>query len=241
MLEEVFDDIADTFSDVKRGNGKSLLLIGGIAILLFVLFKNNNNASNRSEVVYTYSSYPSAEKNAEVIIDSLYDSLQYSEQNIMDKIDENFVATNDYINEGLQKQEDLSNKIYDDTMANFDDLATNINKVSQKVDSVDKTVNKINSTVTTTNKNVSTIKSTISKAGTTSNTAVSNKKTTNYYTKSSYKGNSIVDGLKSIGVNSSYSYRQKIAKANGISNYKGTASQNTSLLNKLKKGTLIKV
>ena len=55
---------------------------------------------------------------------------------------------------------------------------------------------------------------------------------------SSYK--SIVDALKSINVDSSYSYRKKIAKANGISAYLGTAVQNTKLLTKLKAGTLIK-
>ena len=50
---------------------------------------------------------------------------------------------------------------------------------------------------------------------------------------------SIVDGLKSIGEESSYEYRSTIAKVNGISNYSGTAAQNTEMLNKLKNGTLI--
>ena len=51
---------------------------------------------------------------------------------------------------------------------------------------------------------------------------------------------SIVDALKSIGVDSSFSYRKKIATANGISSYLGTPVQNTKLLTKLKAGTLIK-
>lgn len=57
-----------------------------------------------------------------------------------------------------------------------------------------------------------------------------------------YDGNSgsIVDALKAIGVDSSYSYRSKIAAANGISGYSGSASQNVTLLNKLKSGSLIK-
>ncbi len=50
---------------------------------------------------------------------------------------------------------------------------------------------------------------------------------------------SIVEALKSIAVDSSYSYRAKIAAANGISGYSGTAAQNTQMLNKLKSGTLI--
>lgn len=54
---------------------------------------------------------------------------------------------------------------------------------------------------------------------------------------SSYKGNSLVDYLKSISVNSSYANRKKLAMQNGISNYRGTVSQNTKLLNKLRSNT----
>ena len=54
------------------------------------------------------------------------------------------------------------------------------------------------------------------------------------------KETSLVDALKSIGVNSSFSNRKKIAEANGISAYIGTPVQNTKLLVKLKAGTLIK-
>lgn len=51
---------------------------------------------------------------------------------------------------------------------------------------------------------------------------------------SNYKGNSIVDYLKSIGVDSSYKNRKKLAKENGINNYTGTANQNLKLLEKLR-------
>lgn len=53
-------------------------------------------------------------------------------------------------------------------------------------------------------------------------------------------GTGIADALNSIGADGSFAHRQKIAAANGISNYKGTASQNTQLLNLLKAGKLIK-
>ncbi len=62
-----------------------------------------------------------------------------------------------------------------------------------------------------------------------------------YYKACSSKYNSIVLALNSIGVNSSYAYRKKIAEKNGIKNYRGTANQNIEMLNKLKKGKLIKV
>ena len=51
---------------------------------------------------------------------------------------------------------------------------------------------------------------------------------------------SIVNALKAIGENSTFAYRSKIAKANGINGYIGTAKQNTTMLNLLKQGKLIK-
>src|SRR5690625_4220219 len=51
---------------------------------------------------------------------------------------------------------------------------------------------------------------------------------------SEYTGGSIVYYLKSIGQSSSFNHRKKLAKQHGIKNYKGTASQNTRLLNALR-------
>lgn len=51
---------------------------------------------------------------------------------------------------------------------------------------------------------------------------------------------SIVECLRSIGVDSSYSYRQKIASKNRIANYRGSAPQNDKLVSLGKKGKLIK-
>lgn len=51
-----------------------------------------------------------------------------------------------------------------------------------------------------------------------------------------YTGNSVVDYLKSQGQDSSYSARKKLATSMGISNYSGTASQNTQLLKALRNG-----
>lgn len=60
-----------------------------------------------------------------------------------------------------------------------------------------------------------------------------------YFPACSSSFTSLVDALKSIGVNSSYDYRKTIAIANGISDYSGTAEQNTKLLTLLKAGKLI--
>jgi hypothetical protein len=61
-----------------------------------------------------------------------------------------------------------------------------------------------------------------------------------YYPACSSSFTSIVEALNSIGVDSSLANRKTIAALNGISNYSGTAEQNNELLNKLKKGELIK-
>ena len=60
-----------------------------------------------------------------------------------------------------------------------------------------------------------------------------------YYQKPNYTGVSIAAALSTIGVDSSYAHRAKIAAANNIKNYTGTAAQNTQMLNLLKQGKLI--
>lgn len=50
---------------------------------------------------------------------------------------------------------------------------------------------------------------------------------------SGYSGVSIVDGLKSVGADSSFSYRKTIAEQLGIQGYSGTAGQNLEMLRKL--------
>ena len=62
----------------------------------------------------------------------------------------------------------------------------------------------------------------------------------NYFPKVASSETSIVNALNSIGVDSSFAYRTSVATANGISNYTGTAAQNTQLLNLLKQGLLIR-
>lgn len=61
-----------------------------------------------------------------------------------------------------------------------------------------------------------------------------------YYKKYTGKSLSLVDALSSLKINSSFTNREKIAKANGIKDYKGTAEQNNKLLSLLKAGKLKK-
>lgn len=63
----------------------------------------------------------------------------------------------------------------------------------------------------------------------------------NFLSAKEYHHGSIVDALKSIGINSSYNYRKKLAIKNGIKNYNGSYFQNIKMLNLLKQGKLKKV
>ena len=57
-----------------------------------------------------------------------------------------------------------------------------------------------------------------------------------------YEGKlSLAAALDALGIDSSYQFREKIAKVNGIAGYRGTYEQNIQLLNLLKRGNLIKV
>lgn len=67
-----------------------------------------------------------------------------------------------------------------------------------------------------------------------------NKEEVTYYQVPDYTGNSIVDALKEINVDSSFKNRKQIAKVNGITSYKGTSNENSKLLNLLKNGKLKK-
>lgn len=71
-------------------------------------------------------------------------------------------------------------------------------------------------------------------------TSTSNNSATTYYAKYTGTSASIITALKAIKVDSSYNNRAAIAKLNSISNYTGTAAQNTKMLNLLKQGKLKK-
>ena len=64
--------------------------------------------------------------------------------------------------------------------------------------------------------------------------------TIKYYPKCAKGYRSLVDALDSVKVDSSYSFRKKIAIANGIKNYSGKPQQNIDMLNMLKVGKLKK-
>ena len=263
-IEEVIEDVQEVVKDNKG------LVIGGIAVIVIIVLLTKNNGSNTDSEEYqlatSYSSYPDAVTNANTIIDSLQGSIDASDLDLKEFMSDNFTMTKDYMSEGLEKVVETNNKLQDTTIQSTDTIRNDIKSVNTKVDNVQnyitstvtpkvdtvqKTVNTVNNTVTNTAKTVKKVESNTNKikkavapakpkatAKTTPKTK--SKKNNNTIKKTNYKGDSIVDGLKSAGVKSSYDNRKKIAQANGIKNYTGTAKQNTELLNKLKKGTLKK-
>ena len=260
-IEEVIEDVTEVVKDNKG------LVIGGIGVILFIvlLTKNKSGSNSTSEdyqLASSYSSYPDAVTNANTIIDSLQGSIDASDSDIKEFMSDNFTVAKDYMAEGLDKVIENNNKIQDTTIQSTDTIRNDISTVNTKVDNVQnyltttvtpkvdtvqRTVNTVKNTVTNTAKSVKKVESNtnkIKKAVSTAKpkaTAKTTPKTSSKtIKKTNYKGSSIVDGLKSVGVNSSYDNRKKLAQANGIKNYTGTAKQNTELLNKLKKGTLKK-
>ena len=266
-IEEVIDDVQEVVKDNKGLVIGGVVVI--VLIVLLTKNKGANTDSEELQLATSYSSYPDAVTNANTIIDSLQGSIDASDLDMKEFMSDNFTVAKDYMSEGLEKVIENNNKIQDTTIQSTDTIRNDIGAVSTKVDNVqnyltttvtpkvdtvqktvstvNNTVNTVKNTVTNTAKSVKKVESNtnkIKKAVSTAKpkaTAKTTPKTkTNTIKKTSYKGNSIVDGLKSVGVNSSYDNRKKIAQANGIKNYTGTAKQNTELLNKLKKGTLKK-
>ena len=61
-----------------------------------------------------------------------------------------------------------------------------------------------------------------------------------YFPKCGSSYTSLYPAFESLGISCDWEYHKKIAKANGITDFTGTAAQNTQLLNLLKQGKLIK-
>lgn len=79
-------------------------------------------------------------------------------------------------------------------------------------------------------------KKSLNKGTTAPSTSSKNSSSSKSKPKGNMKTTSIVDYLKSIGVDSSFANRRKLATKHGIKNYTGTAQQNLTLLKKMRGG-----
>lgn len=303
MLEEVTSDIKSIGSSLKKGlgkNGYALLLAGGAVLALVIILRSNKDDKTEDYTVPTgVASYPDVGENADVVISSIGNSIDYAQDEIIDSIGETIKDSKEDIIENDNNNTDTiidtiknTNPMYTDISSSDGGVSYQTPKevLSSKTDIspfeynatalavagtlsglpvVRETLNRsgltqpsitgvaiedfnrhqtptdtlqpyknsslANGTMRAIKKKSNTNPKTVKKTATKSNVHTSKSTTIK---KTNYKGNSIVDGLKSAGVNSSYANRKKLAQANGIKNYTGTTSQNTKLLNSLKSGTL---
>ena len=221
--------ITEISSDIKRavgGNGVYLLLGGGALLLIVYLLSKSDSSSNLT-VATGYSAYPDAVTNANVIIGEVNDHTTNEIEELKTQINDNQSLLQEGNSDILEK------------------IDTSTESLTEKIDTGTEQILKNNAESTssildTVNKNTNNLSTQISRVD---NKVTKGQKTdkVKYYTPiKSYKGNSFVDALKKRGVNTSMTFRKKIAKANGIKNYSGTAKQNKKLLNLMKKGKLVK-
>lgn len=246
-IQEVFEDIKDTLGD----KGFFILIIGAVAFGLYNLNKSPNSGESMT-TVKALASYPDTVTNANVIIDTLQNSIDYATienqesiqalgDDITQYLSDNFTATNDYINTGFASQEKLLEENFDDLQGDIGYINTGINSIKNTVGNLNTNVSNLNHAVKNLNTAYNASKpSTSASAGTNANTGKASSDTyLQYKTKAGLNTNtSIVDALKATGVDSSMANRATIASKNGISNYSGTYAQNVQMLNMLKAGQL---
>ena len=264
----VIEEVKDFADDVKKGIGDKgfyLLIAAAGAFGLYNLLKDNN--SNEYVSATGYASYPDVGENSEVVIDSLSNeiwashdevvgAIESSESEVIQNMDEHFEETNGYIQEGLNNQQEIMDKIEAPRQNSVIEYANTVYFDRNKPTSTSsytitdkkpeyavetktvQIVGKPNTKSTTIKSNKTSTKAATSTKKTTSTT---NPSTYNYTTKKGLNtSTSIVDALKATGADSSMEARKEIAAANGIKNYKGTQAQNTKMLNMMKSGDLVK-
>lgn len=238
----LLDTVEDFAIDVKEkvGNkGFYLLLAGAAGLGIYSFIKASNSGGATTYVApTTYEGYPEAGANANVIMDSVNKQIESSQDEILSALGEhdshvteqitgtntilkeNFEATNNYIQEGIDSMTDLSEKI--DDVANKPVYSSPVYVYTSPVEEEKSAETKKPAATTPAAKPVdNTIKYT-TKAGLNTNT-------------------SIVDALKAAGQASDFNSRAELYYANGgTGTYTGSSKQNVSMLNQLKAGTLEK-
>lgn len=234
-IREVGEKITKSFGK----NGKYIVMgLGAVIILYFLTNKSSNEDSGTWVTPTGYTSYPDAVTNANVIMEEVNKHTTAEISNLQDSMDLQFGITSDFMGEGIDN-------IIANANANKDQIVNQIvsseGTITGKIEESEKDIiNKVQQSQTAIQNDINSVKN----SGTSQK---NNASATSYYAKTSYKGVSLVDGLKAIGIYKlngldigNWHSRVNLAKANGISNYSGTASQNTTLLNLLKQGKLKK-
>lgn len=238
-------EIEAILDDIKKGGTSGKILSVGLLCVIGLLVYNlvkGNNGSNSTYIVPTgYTSYPDAVTNANVIIDEVNKNDNYNTSVILDKmkdnqdnIDDQFSKTNDLISEKFDATNDYINNGFD---ALGNKIDTGLGDIGEDIANINDNIGKLQGSVNTNYNVLNNLKET-AKSVKESYTNIERKKGTQFYEKTTYKGVSLVDGLKSIGVIDDQKNIKAIAEVNGVKNYTGTANQNAYLLRKLKAGIL---
>lgn len=127
----MFEEIKDTFADIKDKVGDNWFYIGlGVLALVFIFLasRGDEEDGNSMKAVTGITSYPDAVTNADTIIGTLQDSLDYSEGVIIDRIDgldqnieNNFTNTNGFIIEGFENMQNTIQQEFDDLQGDITD------------------------------------------------------------------------------------------------------------------------
>ena len=173
-------EIKEVFSDIREKIGdKGFFIFIGVAVIfgLYNLVKGSSNSEDNLTPVTTISSYPDAVTNANVIIDTLQDSLEYSENRIVGNINNtykdlseqiggNFEATNDFINKGFDSQGKLLEENFDELHGHLEGIDNNIStgfdKVQSSQNAINSAIGHIKNDLANTNSAVSNLSGTVS-------------------------------------------------------------------------------
>lgn len=221
-------EVGEKMSKSLGKNGKTLLIGAAVVVGGLALFKGMSRGEEDSGEWITptgFRSYPDAVTNANVIMGEVNDHTTAEEEITRDKIDD----LQDYAQKGIEDIKTQADKNKTEVVNKID---SSTGKVVSKVDQSKKDI------MTQITKSQHAVQHDLKAVKKSDHSKKAKKSSAHYYKKTSYKGVSIVDGLKSIGVNSSYKHRAQIAKANGMKGYHGTASQNLKMLHLLQKGKL---
>ena len=255
MIEEV----KDLMEDVKEKVGDKgfiVICVCLVAVGLYLVYRSFSSGSSSEYAPTSVTGYPTIGDNADVVMESVNNAIEGSYNDMSNMMSSRF----DYIEGVLDDvQTDIvtgTNEIIQNTNQNTDYIIQNSNQntssiiqnsnqnkqeIQQVVEEVKQTVTKVDNVENVT-QSYTAPKTTVSTPKTTTTTTTPKKETYTYTTKAGLNTNtSIVDALKATGADSSFANRQKIAQANGISNYTGSYEQNVALLNKMKSGNLVKV
>lgn len=148
-----FMEITEVVKDVEKavGGKQNLIIIGVGFVVLFIglsMSQSKNDSSSDLQLVSGIASYPDAVTNADTIISSIQNSLNYiSEENSalyeqgMKDLDEKLTATENYINDGFESQKTIFNSQVQELQGDIKEVNNTITNQTNIINSTPKIAN----------------------------------------------------------------------------------------------------